>query len=83
MPSTTVRISHSTWKTLREIADRVGEPMQAVLDKAIEEYRRKCFLEEANRAYLALRNNPDAWKDEIEERVAWDVTLNDGLRKED
>ncbi|GBF35339.1 programmed cell death antitoxin YdcD [Desulfocucumis palustris] len=57
--------------------------MQTVLDKAIENYRRKCFLEEANRAYEALRNNPEAWKAELNERAEWDVTLNDGLRKED
>lgn len=50
MPGATVRISYAAWKALREIASRVGEPMQAVLDRAIEEYRYKCFLEEANEA---------------------------------
>lgn len=79
MPGTTVRISYAAWKALREIASRVGEPMQAVLDRAVEEYRRKCFLEEANRAFAALRDNPEAWEDELGERAAWDITLGDGL----
>lgn len=79
MPGATVRISYAAWKALREIANRAGEPMQAVLDRAVEEYRRKCFLEEANRAFAALKNKPEAWKDELKERAAWDITLGDGL----
>jgi hypothetical protein len=51
--------------------------MQAVLDKAIEDYRRRCFLEEANRAFAALRKDRNAWKAEVDERRAWDSTLAD------
>ncbi len=79
MPGATVRISYAAWKALREIASRAGEPMQAVLDRAVEDYRRKCFLEEANTAFAALRNNSEAWKEEIKERAAWDLALGNGL----
>lgn len=81
MPGATVRISYAAWKALREIASRLGEPMQAVLDRAIEEYRHKCFLEEANEAFAALKSNPEAWKAELEERAAWDIILGDGLEE--
>lgn len=38
------------------------------------------FLKQANRAYAALRKNPEAWRAEQEEREAWDATLSDGLK---
>jgi len=81
MQSATVRVSQRARRTLRTLARRTGEPMQSVLDKAIEEYRRRCFLEEANRAFAALRRNPKAWKQELEERRAWDSTVADGLEE--
>ena len=43
--STTVRISEQTHHRLREMAAQSGEPMQAVLDKALEQYRRQKFWE--------------------------------------
>lgn len=82
MSSTTVRISDSTWKVLRELSDKIGEPMQAILDKAIEDFRRKLFLEEANKAYLRLRNEPEKWNEELKERQEWDAALLDGLEED-
>jgi len=79
--SATVRISQASWQVLRQIAAQAGEPMQAVLDKAIEAYRRQCFLQKANEAYAALRENPGAWQEEITERKAWDITSEDGLKE--
>ena len=54
-----------------------GETLQVVLDKAIESYYRQKFLEEANQAFAELRKDPEAWQAEMEERKAWDITLND------
>lgn len=79
MPGSTVRISSASRKVLRELAVRKAESMQKILDEAIEEYRRRHFLDEANRAYAALRRKPAAWKAEVEERKEWDATLADGL----
>jgi len=78
MPSTTVRISPLSQRILRDLAARTGEPMQALLEKAIEAYRREHFLEEANEAFAALRRNAKQWQAEREERAAWDVALSDG-----
>jgi hypothetical protein len=82
MPSATVRISLATRETLRLIATQTGESMQSTLDKAIEAYRRQQFLERANAAFAALRDDPEAWQVEQEERAAWDATLADGLEEE-
>jgi hypothetical protein len=79
MSGLTVRINDSAHATLRALSKRRKEPMQAILAQAIEDYRRKTLLEDANRAYAALRKSPKAWGEEQEERRAWDATLADGL----
>jgi hypothetical protein len=76
---TTVNVSERSHAVLQELASGEGISLQHVLDKAVELYRRQRFLEEANRAYAALRNDPEAWAEELEERAAWDATLQDGL----
>jgi predicted transcriptional regulator len=77
--TTTIKISSYSYKILQEIADKYGDNLENILEKAIEDYRRKLFLEKANLAFADLRNNPEAWEEELEERSAWDVTLTDGL----
>ena len=83
MPGTTVRVSRKTGEVLRKLSKTTGESMQAILDKAVEEYRRKRFLEEANRAFAALKNNSEAWKEEVEERELWNNTLADDLEEDE
>jgi predicted transcriptional regulator len=79
MPSVTVRISEKSWKTLCELAEKSGESPEAVLERAIEEYRRERFMEAANAAYAALRADPEAWAEYQKELALWDCTLMDGL----
>ncbi|MEO0869806.1 MAG: toxin-antitoxin system protein [Cyanobacteria bacterium J06642_11] len=79
MQDLTVPISRTAYEVLKSLATHSGETLQAVLDKAVESYRRQLFLEEANRAYAALRNDTDAWAEELEEREAWDYTIADGV----
>ena len=45
----------------------------------LEDNFRQHFLENANKAYAALKSNPTAWQAELEERQLWDGTLADGL----
>ena len=81
--SATVRISEQSHRHLRELAVQSGEPMQAVLDKAVEQYRRQRFLEECHAAYCVLQQDPAAWADYQQEATAWDAALLDGLEPED
>lgn len=81
MQSATVRISELSRKALRDLSDKTGEPMQAILDKAIEHYRRQRFLEEVNTAYAAIRQDEKAWSAVETERGEWDATLLDGLQE--
>jgi hypothetical protein len=54
--------------------------MQTVLNEAIDSYRRQKFLEEANAAF-ALRSDPEAWREEQQERDLWDLAGEDGLER--
>ena len=81
--STTVRISEQTHHRLRELAAQSGEPMQAVLDKALEQYRRQKFLEECDTAYAELQQDPEAWKDYQDELKSFEGTLMDGLNPDE
>ncbi len=80
--SATVRISDPARRALRDLARSTGEPMSAVLDKAIECYRRQRFLEETNAGFAALRADEEAWEHELRERRIWEATLADDLEPE-
>jgi len=81
MTTTTIRVSLRTRDLLQELAQTSGRSMQAVLEQALEQYRRQQLLEETNAAYAALRAAPEAWADLQQERLAWEQTLADGLEE--
>jgi hypothetical protein len=78
----TVRISESTHAVLSSLATEVGETMQSILDKAVEEYRRHRFWHQVETAATDLYRDPSAWREELAERLLWDATLKDGLEDE-
>ena len=73
-----VRVSESTHQTLRILSAEVGESMQNLMEQAVEQYRRRLFLEGLNEDFKTLREDPQAWREELEERALWDNTLLDG-----
>jgi hypothetical protein len=52
------------------------------IDPVLEKARRDQVLDEMNAAYAALRNDPQAWEEELAERALWDRALDDGLKNE-
>ncbi|MDO8671329.1 MAG: toxin-antitoxin system protein [Dehalococcoidia bacterium] len=83
MAGTTVRIKEESRSILEELAREMDEPMQDILAKALESYRRLRIIEMTNTAYAVLRMNPESWRSVQEEREAWDVALADQLADED
>jgi hypothetical protein len=79
MVTKTVRISATVHERLRQMASQSGMSLSRTLATAVETLRRQTLLEETNRAYAALRNDPKQWAEERSERAAWDPTLADGL----
>jgi hypothetical protein len=79
MPST--RISEAARETIKGLAGKKGKTIQSTLEEAIEWYRRKCFLEECNTAFASMRADSKAWREEQEEREAWDTALADNQKE--
>jgi predicted transcriptional regulator len=79
MASTTVRVSTETHELLRKLAEATGEPLQRVLERAVETYRREQFFAELDAAYERLQADPVAREEELAERAEWEATLADGL----
>ncbi len=79
MESQTIRMSKKTHRTLRQLAEKAGTSMTAILEAAVSEYQKKKYWEEYNAGYAALRADPEKWADYQKEIEAWDVTLADGL----
>jgi hypothetical protein len=77
-----VRVSDATYSKLDKIAIKTGFSRQEIFDQAIKKLEREAIFKQANEAYTALRNDPDSWKEEQEERELWDATLTDGLEDE-
>jgi hypothetical protein len=82
MKSVTVRISEEERKVVKGLSEKLGVSMTEILNRAVEKYRKEVLLSETNKAYARLKEKPDEWKDELEERKLWDNTLSDGLEKE-
>ena len=82
MSSYNVRISANSYQILKTLSQDKGQSMQSVIDQAIEDLRRRKLLEETNQAFITLKANKDAWKEEIEERELWENTLSDGVEKQ-
>ncbi|MGH9469661.1 MAG: toxin-antitoxin system protein [Terriglobia bacterium] len=77
-----VRISPHAHALLRQLAEEEQDSMQAILDKAIERYRRDKFVRGANAEFAALKSDAKAWREELKERDLWEQTLADGLERE-
>ncbi len=77
--SSMVRISEKANGILRRIADEDSKTLQAVLDDALQEYEKQRFFRNLNAAYQALRDDPKAWAQELQERAQSAGTLMDGL----
>ena len=77
-----IRISPRAHGLLRQMAEEERQSMQAILDKALERYRRESFLRAANADFEALRGEAKVWREELQERELWEQTVADGLAKE-
>jgi len=79
MSTSIVCVDEKATRVLRELSERTGKTMQNILDQAIEDYRRKVFLEAVNAGYAALRADPAAWAEIEHERRSMQGSLMDGL----
>jgi predicted DNA-binding ribbon-helix-helix protein len=77
--STTIRVPEPAARGLQEIAQARGITVGAVVQELYREYLDRRMLEETNRAYAALRAEPEVWAAEQAFRAELENTLMDGL----
>ena len=82
MSSVNVRVSSQSYQLLKSLAKDLDQSMQSVIDEALEELRRRKMLEATDAAFLALKTDKKAWKEELKERRLWEKTLRDGVDRE-
>ena len=75
----TIRISPAAHLSLRQMAEETNSSLQEMLDRAIENQRRRLLLERANSAYAKLRHDKKAWQAWQRELRQLDATLSDGI----
>ncbi len=77
--TTTIRISRDVYNVIKYLAKKKNKNIQDIVEKAVNEYKKRRFFEEMNNAYSKLKSNKKHWEEEKKERELWDVSLSDGL----
>lgn len=72
-----MRVAEETHRTLRELSEATGRPMQDVISDAVTAYWRHRLLEETNAAYATLRADEKGRAAAVAERAEWEATLGD------
>ena len=78
MPAT-IRISPAAHQSLTKMARETNCSLQEMLDRAIENQRRRLLIERTNLAYANLRKDRKAWKNFRGELRQLESTLSDGI----
>lgn len=79
--TSTVRINRETYNDLKDLAKKQQKSMQEIIDLAIKNYKKIEYFNELNLSYSRLKENPELWEEEIEERNIWDTALLDDLQR--
>lgn len=73
------RISDADRALLQGLAKETGKQQQQILHEALDRYHREHQLAQINAAFAKLRDDPEAWAQELEERALWEATVGDDL----
>lgn len=73
------KISERSKKSIQEIVRTTGESQIDVIEHAVLAYLREWRMQKLNEAYARLKQNKQAWKEELHERSILDKTSGDGL----
>lgn len=83
MSQTMVRLNPSSHAALKLLADETGESMTHLVERAIEDYRRKRLLDLANAQWQALLDDPATAAELAAEDAELDALVNEGLENEE
>lgn len=78
--STTIRVSEATRDRIASLADASGQPMNSVVDEALDALERRRFFAAFNTRYRELREDGEAWSGVEAERAVEAGSLRDRAR---
>ncbi len=81
--TTTIRISKETYNTVKSIAQQQNQKIQAVVEQAVKDLKKKRFFDNLNSDYIKLKADSPGWAEEKAEREEWGAVLKDGLENVD
>ena len=73
------KISTKSKKIIQEIVHETGESQVAVIEHAVLVYHREWRMQKINEAYAQLKEDKEAWKNELKDRSILEQTSGDGL----
>ena len=76
----TVQIPIRVHMMLQELSAQLGVPVQDIIEDAVDAYQSLHIIERHNRAYAAIKADPEKWRVELEERHGWDRSASDRLQ---
>jgi predicted transcriptional regulator len=76
--STTIRVSTETRDRIASLADSSGQPMNAVVEEALDALERRRFFAAFNARYRELRQDEATWNGVEVERAVEAGPLRDG-----
>lgn len=79
METTTIRIGKDTHNLLKNLSEETHKSMNLLINEMSIEYQKKVFWNQVNASYAKLKEDKEAWAEELEERKLWENTLGDGL----
>lgn len=79
-----VTINESKQLLLSDLPFNPGQKVEVIViadeqESIVTKNQDQQIFEEANQAFLRLKNNPNNWEEELEERQIWEQTLLDGI----
>ena len=80
---TTIRIDDKSHLALRDLARALGVPITQLLAEMVEARTRQHLLEQYNQAWARVREDPEAWTEEMEDWRLLENTLTDGLEDDE
>lgn len=77
-----LRIDRRTDSVLSKLAKQTGKAKKDLVARAVELMRREQLLDAMNAGFAALKADPAAWAEELEERRLWESAVADGVKDE-
>lgn len=74
------KISNRSKKIIQEIVHETGESQIEIIEHAVMAYHREWRMQKINEAYAKLKQNKQAWKQELKERSVLENISDDGLK---